>query len=185
MNPLAWLNPGRWLLYVAFVMALVTGYMAWRDHQQDIGDQRATARYEKALKLQKDEAAALLAAEKARVYAAEQRARELLDEQEKRDAKNVNTVADLQARLRALAGPAGRLRDPNAQPGRGCSGGGAPGAPATGATDRAGDGAQAGGLLSAELSGLLQDRLTAAEQINIAYASCRADLLRRIAAGTP
>lgn len=37
MNPLAWLNPGRWLLYIAFAAALVAGYFAWADH---IGDKR-------------------------------------------------------------------------------------------------------------------------------------------------
>lgn len=41
MNPLAWLNPGRWLLYLGLVATLVLGYHAWRDHQQDVGYQRA------------------------------------------------------------------------------------------------------------------------------------------------
>ncbi|PHM20921.1 MAG: hypothetical protein CK604_00475 [Curvibacter sp. PD_MW3] len=175
----------RWLLYLALCAALWAGYTSWRDHQQDIGDQRATDRYEKALKTQKGEAAALLATETARANEAERRARELIAEQEKRDAKNLNTVATLQARLRALAGPSGQLWDPNAKPGRGCGGGGPQGAPATGAPDRPADGAEAGGLLSAELSGLLQARLTEADQINLAYASCRVDLMRRASEATP
>lgn len=37
MNPLAWLNPGRWLLLLAAVAALIAGYYAWSDH---IGDER-------------------------------------------------------------------------------------------------------------------------------------------------
>ncbi|HCY15254.1 MAG: hypothetical protein A2Z93_04055 [Curvibacter sp. GWA2_64_110] len=175
----------KWLLYLALAGAIVLGYQTFVDHQQAIGEQRATDRYEIALSKQKVDAARLLAAETARANEAERRARELLAEQEKRDAKNLNTVAGLQGRLRALAGPAGQLRDPNAQPGRGCGSGGAQGAPATGATDRPADGAETGGLLSAELSGLLQTRLTEADQINIAYASCRADLMRRAAGAVP
>jgi hypothetical protein len=37
MNPLAWLNPGRWLLYIALAGALWAGYHAWADHQREIG----------------------------------------------------------------------------------------------------------------------------------------------------
>ena len=37
MNPMMWLNPGRWLLYGALIAALVVGYFAWADH---IGDKR-------------------------------------------------------------------------------------------------------------------------------------------------
>ena len=37
MNPMAWFNPGRWLLYIVFAAALVAGYFAWADH---IGDKR-------------------------------------------------------------------------------------------------------------------------------------------------
>lgn len=179
----------KWLLYLllagASVGAVVVGYQTFVNHQQTIGDQRATARYELLLSRQKTDAAALLATETARANEAERRARELLAEQEKRDAKNVNTVAGLQARLRALAGPAGQLRDPNAQPGRGCSSGGPQGATATGATDRAADAAETGGLLSPELSGLLQARLIEADEINVAYASCRFDLMRRADGATP
>ena len=37
MNPLMWLNPARWMLYLALAGALVAGYFAWADH---IGDKR-------------------------------------------------------------------------------------------------------------------------------------------------
>lgn len=44
MNPLMWLNPGRWLLMLAAVAALVAGYYFWADR---IGDVReATVRAE-------------------------------------------------------------------------------------------------------------------------------------------
>lgn len=166
----------KWLLYALLAGLAVWGYQTFVDRQQTIGEQRATARYELALSNQKAAAADLLAAETARANEAERRARELLAEQEKRDAKNVNTVAGLQARLRALAGPAGQLRDPNAQPGRGCGSGGAIGAPAADPGSRPPDKSEAGGLLSAELSGLLQRLTFEADAINVAYASCRSTL---------
>lgn len=181
MNPIAWLNPGRWLLYLSLAGALWLGYGAWREHQQDIGEQRATQRYKAALAVQKTQAAELLATETTRANEAERRARELIAQQEKRDAKNLKTIGALDARLRALAGPDGRLRDPHAAPGRWCGGGGPEGAPPAGPADRPADKPEAGGLLSAELSGLLRARLTEADQINLAYASCRADLMRRAA----
>lgn len=171
------------LLYGALIGALLLGYQTFVDRQQAIGEQRATDRYDTALAKQKAEAAGLLATETARALAAERQARELRDQQEKTDAKHLKTVAVLQDRLLALSGPDGRLRDPHAQPGRGGSGGGAEGPATTGAADRPGDGAQAGGLLSAELSGLLRSRLIEADTINAAYTSCRADLLRRVAGG--
>lgn len=37
LNPLAWLNPGRWLLYLALAGALALGYLAWREHQRELG----------------------------------------------------------------------------------------------------------------------------------------------------
>ncbi|SFB73937.1 hypothetical protein SAMN05216344_102154 [Polaromonas sp. OV174] len=42
---MSWLNPGRWLLYLALAGALLLGYSAWADHQQDVGYQRAQGKY--------------------------------------------------------------------------------------------------------------------------------------------
>lgn len=185
MNPMAWLNPGRRLLYLALSGALVLGYTTWRDRQQDIGEQRAIQRYEATLAVQKNQAAQLLATETTRANAAERRARELIAQQEEKDASNLKTIGALAARLRAFAGPDGRLRDPNAAAGRGGGGSGPAGAPAAAPADRPADPAQAGGLLSAELSELLRARLIEAEQINAAYTSCRTDLMRRAAGAGP
>ena len=57
MNPLSWLNPGRWLMYAAFAAALTLG--AWRVHHviDQGGYDRAEAEYT---------AAALKASEAAR-----------------------------------------------------------------------------------------------------------------------
>lgn len=174
MNPLAWLNPGRWALYVLFAGVLWLGYNTWAGHQQDIGRQEAEQRYEKALDKQKAEARLKLAAETQRAHDAEQALRNFKDTQELKDAQAKKTIAGLSARLRDLAGPDGRLRDPNGTGCR-CGGGGAAGTNSAGTHDREADGADAGGLLSTQLSGLLQRLQREADEVNAAYASCRAD----------
>lgn len=45
MNPLAWLNPGRWLLYLALAGALWAGYAAWREHQRELGREEMRAEF--------------------------------------------------------------------------------------------------------------------------------------------
>lgn len=45
MNTLAWLNPARWMLYLALSAALWLGYHHWAKHQQEIGYQRAVDEY--------------------------------------------------------------------------------------------------------------------------------------------
>ncbi|WP_157979216.1 hypothetical protein [Rhodoferax ferrireducens] len=174
MSALAWLNPARWLMLLAAVGALTLGYYAWADHQQGIGDARATVRWTAALEKQKGEAARVLAVERAKVAAVELALQDIKNTQELQDAGHQKTVAGLSARLRDLAGPAGRLRDPHAA-GCGGGGGGTPGAVASATGDRADDAGEAFGLLSAQLSGLLRERLREADDINNAYASCRAD----------
>ena len=57
MNPLMWLNPGRWVLYVAFVAALLLGIHTLDKSRQAIGYDRAQAEHT---------AAALVASEAAR-----------------------------------------------------------------------------------------------------------------------
>lgn len=174
MNILNWFNPTRWLMLIAAVGALALGYVAWADHQQDIGEARATERYNAAADRQKIEAARVLAVEVAKVTAAQAALQEFKNQQEIKDAGNQKTVATLSARVRDLAGPAGRLRDPN---GGGCrrGGGDAPAAAAPAPGDRADDAAETGGLLSEQLTGLLQARFREADEINTAYISCRAD----------
>lgn len=158
-------------LLAAVLVAYQTGYIT--------GDADRATRDQAAMNKQKAQASAELAAETAKVLARERELADLRAQQEKTDADNQAKVADLDRRLRVLAGPAGRLRDPHAAAGCGAGGGGAQGTPPAGPADRPGDGAPAGWLLSAELSGLLQDRLSKADKINLAYASCRADLMRR------
>lgn len=42
---MSWLNPGRWLLVLVAVAALVLGYGAWAKHQQGVGYSRAQGEY--------------------------------------------------------------------------------------------------------------------------------------------
>ena len=160
---------------VILVLALIGGYLAWASHQQAIGEARATTAYNKLIAAQKKEAAAILAKETVRVATAERALQDFKNNQEVKDGGNKKTVDALSARVRALAGLAGRLRDPHADAGCGGRSDGAHGSPATGPGNSPGDGADAPGLLSAELAGLLQRLTLEADQINNAYISCRAD----------
>jgi hypothetical protein len=152
--------------------ALIVGYFAWASHQQGIGEAKATAAYNLKLGAQKKGAATVLARETARGVATERALQNLKNLQEVKDAGNKKTVDTLSARLRDLA-VNGRLRDPHA--GRGGGGGGASGADASGPGNRPDNGAEAGGVLSADLTGLLQRLTVEADKINLAYISCRAD----------
>jgi TolA-binding protein len=95
---------------------------------------------------------------------------------------------DNRAATAALAAAAdrngGRLRDPNAS--GGCGRGGAEGEAPAAAGDHQGHGAEAAGLLSTQLSGLLQRLTREADEVSDAYAACRADDLSiRRALGDP
>jgi hypothetical protein len=176
MNPLTLLNPARWLLLLAAVAALGVGYLAWADHIGNVREEKVVARYEKQIKAQKAQAILDLATETAKTQAAERGLAEFKNQREITDAKNRTTVAGLERRLRNAAGPAGRLRDPN-QAGCGSGSGGAKDPAAASPVNRAADPAEAGGLFSAGATELLQRLTREADEINMAYSSCRADAL--------
>lgn len=152
--------------------------VAFSYYQQGLGESRATATYNTAIDRQKIEAGATLAQETGKTRAAKQALQVFKNQQEIRDAKNKRVVGALADRLRAAAGTAGRLRDPNASPaGCGSGGGGAKGADPACAGGSAANAAETGGLLSTDLTGLLFSQAQAADDINVAYASCRLDAL--------
>lgn len=167
-----------WLYRVLAIAALTgllwLGYETWAAHQQGIGEARATARYNTAIDQQKAQAGQLLRVETDRANAATAKLIELKTEREKKDVENQSTIDRLAARLRVAVGPVGRLRDPNAA-GCGGGGGGAPGAYPAIASGGAADAAEAGGLFSAGATELFQRLTLEADEINIAYASCRPD----------
>jgi hypothetical protein len=173
---MSWLNPGRYLLIGGLLAALWLGYGAWAVHQQGIGEARATVTYNAAIDKQKAKAGQLLQAETDRANAARAKLIELKNEREKQDVENKSTIAALAVRLRAAAGPAARLRDPHAA-GCGGGGGGAPAADPARAGGGAADGATDAGLLSKELTEFLLSQAADADQVNLAYISCRADAL--------
>lgn len=160
----------------ALLAVIVLLVAAWRIHikADAAGYARAESIYTAAIQRQQIDAANTLAAEIEKTRSAEQALATAKNNQDVKDAKHQKTVADLSDRLRTLAGPAGRLRDPYAAACGQC-GANPPADPASASQPGAADPADAGGLLSAQLSGLLR-RLTAeADTINAAYISCRAD----------
>ncbi len=160
---------------ILLAAAAIIGYLSWAAHEQGIGEARATARYNAAIEAQKSEAGQVLAAAVAKVEAADAALREFKDHQEVKDAQNKKTVDNLSGRLRTLAGVNGRLRDPHADARCGDGGGSAQGQDSASAGHSPDDGAKGGGLLSADLSGLLRRLTREADEINAAYISCRAD----------
>lgn len=46
---MSWLNPGRWILYLAFAGALVIGYSTWAEHIGDMREAQVIAKIEKQL----------------------------------------------------------------------------------------------------------------------------------------
>ena len=156
------------------VLALGAALLLFGHREYNRGIQTATDHYEAALGRQKTDAAQLLASETAKVLQVNLALQQATQKQELQDAKNKTTIADLADRLRAAAGPAGRLRDPNAA-GCGGSGDSAPSDFASAASGGADDGAEAGGLLSGQLTGLLRRLTREADDINAAYVACRAD----------
>lgn len=119
---------------------------------------------------QKAEARAKLAALNASVLAQQKRIDAAHAAQEKTDATNLATIADLRDRLRRE-----RLQR-SAEDARRGGGGGAAGQAGAGAGDRAAGGAAAVGLLPDPEAGADEDAFLA-DQVNEAYRSCRARLL--------
>ncbi len=161
------------LIKLAIVAALLSALFGLERYIEHRGYTRAQLEAQTAIDQIKRSAANTLAAETAKTRQAEQALQAFTDFQNGKDSDHEKTVTALAARLRAVADPAGRLRDPNAT---GCGGGGGSTQATTASAAGAGaaDAALPGGLLSAELSGLLRERLEQADRINDAYASCRA-----------
>lgn len=157
------------------ILAVATSifYLA-EQYIERIGYDRATVEYQRSITEQKKQSAIQLANAAEKTKAAEQALQNFKNQQDLQDEKNKKAASDLSDRLRHAAGPAGRLRDPNATAGCGAGSDDTQGDPATPSTDRAAYAAQAGGLLSKQLTELLQQLTREADDINTAYASCRA-----------
>lgn len=100
MNLLAWLNPTRWLIMIAAVGALTLGYFAWANHQQGIGEARATERYNLAIAAQKQEAKTKLSELTQQKLEAEIALSKLIAQKEKnREISQAKNAADLRNHL--------------------------------------------------------------------------------------
>lgn len=158
------------------VGAVTTGYFSWRTAQRDVGAQAQYVVDRAAMDRLEEKAKTELAAATARRDTAEQALLAFKNKQEITDAKNKATNATLSTKLAALsAAGSGRLRDPNAEIACGSGGGDTASPPTATASGSPDDGAKTGGLLSVQLSDLLRERLREADEINVAYAACRAD----------
>lgn len=156
------------LTLLLLVVGMVVGYQLWASYQQGIGEERATARYNLKIEIMKREAAVALAVENKRVIEAERSLVALKNTQEVKDAENRKIAGSLTARLHEL----GRLRDPNA--GRWGGSGGPGGQDSARSGDCSGNRAEASGVLSKSASDLLRKLALEADEINLAFISCRA-----------
>lgn len=168
----------------AALVLLVLWYGEWR---ADAARAAESQKWELAAIRQKAQAAQILGAETRKVLEKERLLNAAQSRIEEMGRERTEIAQGYETRLAAAAARnAGRLHDPNAA---GCRGGGA-GAQdpvAARAGDRAQDGAEAGGLLSAQLTGLLQRLTREADAINDAYAVCKPDTvnLRRQLSPSP
>jgi len=158
---------------------LATAVMAGLGYAGYRIDRRATAiendRWQMEVKELKLKASRELSIARDERDAAQEKLNGALAAQERTDNANKEIVADLEGKLRAArAVSGGRMRDPNAT---GCrSGGQDPGGQVAASPGGSGSNpAEAGGLLSADLTGLLDKLTKESDDINVAYASCRAD----------
>lgn len=161
------------LAKILISLALLAALFSAEQYVEHLGATRARAEADLAIQKLKTQAATDLADEKEKTRAVEQTLQDFTAAQNLKDNTHEQIVSTLADRVRNLLDPAGRLRDPHAQGCRG-SGGGTTSATGGSAGDRPANQTEAGGLLSAELSGLLQRLTIEADRINEAYASCRA-----------
>ena len=160
-----------WVKWAAIAVAAVVCFGAGWTAQGWRADAKL-AKVNHSIDKQKQDAADLLIKETARANAAEKALQDAKNAQEVKDVQAQKTVNALQSRLAALTVD-GRLRDPNA--GRGGGSGGPQGSTPSATGNSPDRGTEAAGLLSAELTGLLQRLQREADEINNAYLSCRAD----------
>lgn len=162
------------LVKLAAVLALLAALYFGEQYIEGRGYDRAKAEDMAQIEAQKRAAIAELLRLTDQVHATESRLQADLQDQNTKDYNYAQTIAALSERLRAYAGPGLRLRDPHAT---GCGPGGTGPQSDTATAPDAGttDPAQASGLLSADLTGLLQRLTREADDINAAYTSCRAD----------
>lgn len=162
------------LIKIAAVVALLVVLFVGEQTIERRGYDRAMYEAQAQIEGSKRAAADRLALEIQKTRRAEEALQTAKNTQELKDANHQKTVESLSDRLRALAHSSGRLRDPHAT-GCGAGGGGSQGQPPAAPGDRPSDPAEAGGLLSKQLTEFLLGQAADADQLNNAYLACRAD----------
>lgn len=170
-----WVPVWAWLLVLGF--AFGHGYIVTGQRDAARAD---LATLQGAVKQQKTQAKALFDDLKAKADALTELFNQLHQKVEAQSAKDRKTNQDLRDELRrnsrAAGGPG--LRDPWAQ-GSGCgpSSAESPGQGAAGTNGGPGNPPEAGRVLSEPLEAMLLEDYAASDDINIAYAACRADAI--------
>lgn len=165
------------LIKIAALVALLVLLFVGEQTIERRGYDRAMSEAQAQIEGSKRAAADRLALEIQKTRRAEEALQTAKNTQELKDANHQKAVESLSDRLRALAHSSGRLRDPYSVQAAGCGAGGGstPGEAAPAPGSRPGDPAEAGGLLSKQLTEFLLGQAAEADDINVAYASCRAD----------
>jgi len=149
---------------ITLLTLLVVGYNIWASHQRGVGAAGERVKWEAAIAEQKIDSAAVLAGETEKVINKDKALQEAKNKQEANDAKNRKIVSSITAEL-------SRLRDSR----RGQGGGFAAGNVASGSGDCPDNGSQASGILSAKTFDALRRLALEADEVNLAYISCRTD----------
>lgn len=173
MSGFDWINPKNWWLLLLMVLALLAAVLGYGEFRAHNAAQAEAQRWELATTKLKADAREKLAAETRRVLDLERRLAAMTLDLEAEHAQRKALSDDFAAQLRAAAARhGGRLRDPHAT---GCRGGGGrtPAPDPAGAERSTEGGAETGGLLSIELTQLLQRLQRESDEINDAYAQCR------------
>jgi hypothetical protein len=160
---------------VALLLALVFGVRMWTNSIRASERALVVAEYNIQIDKLQSDARDTLADVTAKVESGNKKLRDAKEIQEFNDVVNTKALAMLADRSHALAS-AGMLIDPNAQA-CGCGSSGTAFANSTTPSAGVGNPAKAGGVLSRPLSQLLFDITRDADEINVAYISCRADAL--------
>ena len=162
------------------VLALLTALFFSEQYIEGLGAKKEVLACSAKIEAGNAQAGRDLAAATAKVADQQIKLQAMVDKQNIEDSKHAETSAILTDHIHTLAALyAGRLRDPNASPSRGggsCSG--AVSQVAGTANDRGGNGAEANGVLSTDLTGLLQRLTKESDRINDAYTSCRSTAVK-------
>lgn len=161
----------RYLIYFGIFLSVITGYNIWANHEQSIGYDKAKVEYEKVIQDQKDIATQALITETAKVTVKEKELQEFKNNREVIDRANTKKVNALSNSVRAMSQ---QLRDPHQISAIKYSNSSSS-SDSSNSNSGSGNGAEASGLLSAELTGLLSRITSEADEINLAYISCKED----------